>query len=87
MSEHAPTPWEYAGRFVKSFGRVIASCPRPQEGSTFDCNASAAFITLACNSHDDLVKALEGVIRIADRATDEFDAARAALAKARGETP
>lgn len=32
-----------------------------------------------------LLKALEGVLRVADRATDEFDAARAALARARGE--
>lgn len=34
---------------------------------------------------EDLVAALEGVIRVADRATDEFDKARAALAKAKGE--
>ena len=34
---------------------------------------------------DELVAALEGVIRVADRKTDEFDAARAALAKAKGE--
>lgn len=31
----------------------------------------------------DLLAALEGVIRVADRATDEFDAARAAIAKAK----
>ncbi len=31
-----------------------------------------------------LVAALEGVIRVADRKTDEFDAARAALAEGRG---
>lgn len=33
----------------------------------------------------DLLEALEGVLRVADRQTDEFDAARAAIAKARGE--
>ncbi|MCE6993108.1 hypothetical protein [Dyadobacter sp. CY323] len=33
----------------------------------------------------DLIEALEGVIRVADRKTLEFDAARAALAKAKGE--
>ena len=33
----------------------------------------------------DLYAALEGVLRIADRKTVEFDVARAALAKARGE--
>ncbi len=30
----------------------------------------------------DLLEALRGVVRVADRATDEFDAARAAIAKA-----
>ena len=32
----------------------------------------------------ELLAALEGVLRVADRQTDEFDAARAAIAKARG---
>jgi hypothetical protein len=43
---------------------------------------NAEFIVRACNSFDDLVMALQGVLRVADRKTDEFDAARAALAKA-----
>jgi hypothetical protein len=30
----------------------------------------------------DLLEALKGVLRVADRATDEFDAARAAVVKA-----
>ena len=34
---------------------------------------------------DDLLDALQGVLRVADRATVEFDAARAAIAKAIGE--
>ena len=32
----------------------------------------------------ELLEALRGVIRVADRATDEFDAARRAIAKATG---
>lgn len=32
----------------------------------------------------ELVEALKGVIRVADRKTDEFDAARAAIKKAEG---
>ncbi len=32
----------------------------------------------------DLLAALQGVLRVADRQTDEFDAARAAIAKAEG---
>ena len=34
---------------------------------------------------DDLLEALKGVLRVADRATVEFDAARAVIAKATGE--
>lgn len=34
----------------------------------------------------DLLEALIAVVRVADRATDEFDMARAAIAKALGET-
>lgn len=30
-------------------------------------------------SHAQMLKALKGVVRVADRATDEFDAARAAI--------
>lgn len=33
----------------------------------------------------ELLEALEGVLRVADRKTPEFDAARAAIAKARGQ--
>jgi hypothetical protein len=32
----------------------------------------------------DLLAALEGVLRVSDRRTDEYDAARAAIAKAKG---
>lgn len=35
----------------------------------------------------DLYRALKAVVAIADRKTVEFDAARAALSRARGETP
>jgi hypothetical protein len=38
-----------------------------------------------CDVNAELVKALEGVVRVADRKTDEFDAARAALTAAQGE--
>lgn len=33
----------------------------------------------------ELLEALKGVLMVADRATDEFDAARSAIAKAEGE--
>ena len=44
--------------------------------------ANARFISAA----HDLLAALRGVLRVADRATVEFDAARAAIAKATGLT-
>lgn len=47
-----------------------------------DSDANAHLICAAPK----LYEALVGVIRVADRKTDEFDAARAALAEARGET-
>lgn len=43
-------------------------------------HANACLIAAA----PDLLEALKGVLRVADRATDEFDAARAAIAKAEG---
>jgi hypothetical protein len=36
----------------------------------------------AATERDELIAALRGVVRVADRRTDEFDRARAALAKA-----
>lgn len=62
---------------------LIADC-RPIDDdvrSVEENQANARLIAAA----PDLYAALEGVIAVADRRTVEFDAARAALAKARGE--
>lgn len=48
-----------------------------------DSAEKANRIVAAMNCHADLLAALEGVVRVADRATVEFDAARAAIAKAK----
>jgi hypothetical protein len=40
--------------------------------------------TRLCAAAPAMLAALEGVLRVADRKTDEFDAARAAIAKATG---
>lgn len=45
-----------------------------------DVDANAALVAAA----PDLLEALKGVLRVADRKTVEFDAARAAIAKAEG---
>jgi hypothetical protein len=50
---------------------------------SIEVSAENAFLIAAA---PDLLAALEGVLRVADRATVEFDAARAAIAKARGES-
>lgn len=47
-----------------------------------ECIANARLIAAA----PELLVALKAVVAIADRKTDEFDAARAAIAKAEGET-
>lgn len=52
-----------------------------------DADANAAQSVIAWNSYDAMRAALEGVIRVADRKTVEFDAARAALRLARGMKP
>lgn len=49
--------------------------------------STEANILRAVNCHEDLVKALEGVIAVADRKTDEFDRAKAILARAKDQTP
>ena len=57
-------------------------CVMPAEiMQSFNSFANARLIAAA----PDLLQALEGVVRVADRATVEFDSARAAIAKAKGE--
>lgn len=78
--QHTPTPWYEINNVL--FGPSGKAVDIGHVYRTTD----AAFIVRACNAHDSLVAALEGVIRVADRKTDEFDAARAALKLARGES-
>lgn len=71
---------------VKPTSRIaIADIYCAEPGSEQEANAE--FIVRAWNSFDDLLAALQGVLRVADRATDEFDAARAAIARATGAAP
>jgi len=91
MSKHTPGPWDVFGaqdsgsdkwraltvsQASMPFMRV---CFMPSDG-TETIMANATLIAAA----PDLLAALQGVLRVADRATDEFDAARAAIAKATG---
>lgn len=80
-----PGPWtvsdNHGKRYIEPVGdnEPVAMVCRGHSGAYL---SNANLISAA----PDLFAALEGVIRVADRATVEFDAARAALAKARGET-
>lgn len=94
MSEnkHTPGPWEVGDpkREDEFYGltdiikrnhpdakriRVLATT---NWNFTAEARANARLIAAA----PDLLSALIGVLRVADRKTDEFDAARAAIAKA-----
>lgn len=84
---HTPGPWalcydtrprmEWNITVVRENDRNYAVCFMTSDGPS---EANARLITAA----PDLLAALKGVLRVADRATDEFDAARAAIAKAEG---
>lgn len=84
-----PGPWVADGTTVyadafKSGRNVygaVACLAIGEDDTAFQEIANAHLIAAA----PDLYEALEGVLRVADRQTVEFDAARAALAKARGE--
>jgi len=87
--KHTPGPWvathANGNDFIVKAGdiEVVAGCGC--YGSPYmrgNPDADARLIAAA----PDLLAALHGVLRVADRATDEFDAARAAIAKATGET-
>lgn len=84
MSAHTPGPWIAASArssvvglpIVASCGYAIANSHQPGDEGL----ANARLIAAA----PDLLVALQGVLRVADRKTDEFAAARAAIAKATG---
>jgi hypothetical protein len=68
-------------RLVKCEGVVIAFMPAWLDDEREEAHANAKLVAAA----PDMLAALLGVVRVADRATVEFDAARAAIAKAAGE--
>lgn len=83
-AQHTPGPWALTEK------AVVASASTPIAHRVkwwsigqleIEENANARLIAAA----PDLLAALQGVVRVADRATDEFDAARAAIAKATGQ--
>lgn len=60
---HTPTPWEHDKQsdcILDGEGRVIVSSYESEHNLEND-TANAAFIVKACNSHDDLVAALNSI--------------------------
>jgi hypothetical protein len=96
MTDHTPTPWRI-GPFGSGRGQAF-SCeilaeqgPVTVQPATFHSLPDAEYAVRAVNAHAELVRGLELLLREVD-ATDygwpsAVAAARAALAKARGEQP
>lgn len=88
-----PGPWMAAARpssivgwpvVARPHGKSICSVswlPGLPAAAEAEVRANARLISAA----PDLLKALIGVVAVADRQTDEFDAARAAVARATGQ--
>ena len=86
MSEakHTPGPWHavIAGGVQPVIGGPLITSAHTKSGMLPNYEANARLIAAA----PELLEALRGVVRVADRSTIEFDAARAAIAKATGES-
>lgn len=91
MNFHTPGPWE-----IKAFddGTQHYITPVASNGSGWVGDRYMR-VGGCIDIHDarlmaaapELLAALQGVLRVADRTTDEFDAARAAIAMATGVSP
>ena len=98
--KHSPLPWKLHSKahahIETSYGRSTAACGgvtdgQLEDGGQSENKANAKFILRACNSHYELVEALEQILAMA--IADEKpqyrwhteDIARAALAKTKGE--
>lgn len=75
MSGHTKGPWEWENGVLCSDKYIVG-------GNSHSFNAGNKALIAAA---PDLLEAMEAVVRVADRDTDEFMMARAAIAKAKGE--
>jgi len=79
-TKHTPGPWEVVHHGNGTGSREWAVCPKGSlQGIAIWLTEADARLMAAA---PDLLEALQGVLRVADRKTVEFDAARAAIAKA-----
>lgn len=89
---HTAGPWKTRacvnGTSVESGAVTVAFCgvngTKGPDGWYNITPSEAAANARVCAAALDMLSALQGVVRVADRATAEFDAARAAIAKATG---
>ncbi|WP_156507271.1 hypothetical protein [Bordetella trematum] len=86
-TKHTPAPWTqgHSPAGITCVWLDGATEPLHEMGrctSWIDCNTEANARLIA--AAPELLQALIDVVRVADRATVEFDAARAAIAKATG---
>lgn len=89
MSTHTPGAWaacepgdysDYDGNCIVVLGYDSSIRVAVVLGTSEESIANARLIAAASS----MLNALEGVVRVANRATVEFDAARAAIAKGTG---
>lgn len=86
MNTHTPGPWaahhhESTDTYtIHVAGRSWESWAVAHVGDCTQDEANARLVAAA----PEMLEALKGVLRVADRKTDEFDAARAAINKATG---
>lgn len=99
MSKRTPGPWRVdRNRTIRTVADGSSNLVAEVHNCPYDTptsDANARFIVRACNSHDELVEALAELVRLKDDDSGwgstltvrekAWDAARAALAKARGE--
>lgn len=102
MSAHAPTPWKIVspGPYWKEVpwnvhavsGDIVANTHYGDSAEGGKAHANAEFIVRACNSHDDLLEALEAFTNTFESAkpfelladlSKAYEKARAALKKAK----
>jgi len=81
LSDHAPAPWHFDHN--RDEFTVYADNDWPI-ARLLDLNDIKHAMLIA--AAPELLAALKAVVAIADRRTDEFDAARAAIAKAEGKS-
>lgn len=85
MTKHTQGPWEFRDGFILAKGEALpvigVQVPTTVGPRRLEAIRNAKLIAAA----PDLLHALRAVVRVADRKTVEFDAARAAIAKATGD--